>query len=200
MSAAAELIRNSRERAGLSMRALAARAEVAYTTVQRIEQGAMDPTVGMLSRLLTAMGERLVIETDAAEISELTDLADAWHTDSAGMEWPDFTRLRAFLDYLSWHPELRGPSTLRAPKDSGSEFMNNLLAAIAEKTCDDAGILRPTWTKRIASLTSTWDAIGTPRMRETARAETPTQLSKRGIFMTANSLWRNFELNGRGTF
>jgi transcriptional regulator with XRE-family HTH domain len=190
MFAAAELIRNSRERAGLSMRALAARADVAYTTVQRIEQGSMDPTVGMLSRLLTAMGERLVMETDAAEIPELADLADAWHTDSSGMEWPDFTRLRAFLDYLSWHPELRGPSTLRAPKDSGSKFMNNLLAAIAEKTCDDAGISRPTWTKRIASLTSTWESPMTPRMKKTALASTPPQLKKRGIIMTTNSLWR----------
>lgn len=195
MSAAAELIRHSRERAGLSMRALATRAEVAYTTVQRIEQGSMDPTVGMLSRLLTAMGERLVMETDAAEIPELADLADAWHTDSAGMEWPDFTRLRAFLDYLSWHPELRGPSTLRAPKDSGSEFMNNLLAAIAEKTCDDAGISRPMWTKRIRKMRSESKPHGTPLMQQKTMKETPIQFASRGIFISVFDLWRGTSLD-----
>jgi transcriptional regulator with XRE-family HTH domain len=190
MKSAAELVKASREHACLSMRALAARADVAYTTVQRIEQGAMDPTVGMLSKLLAAMGEELALESTAANIPEIANLVDAWHTDKAGQQWPDFTRLRAFLDYLSWHPELKGAATLRAPKDSGSEFMNNLLAAMAEKTCDDVGISRPTWTKRIASLTSTWESPMTPRMKATALASTPPQLKKRGIIMTANSLWR----------
>jgi transcriptional regulator with XRE-family HTH domain len=51
MSAASE-VRRAREYSGLSIRDLAARAEVSASTVWRIEAGRMDPTVGTLDRLL----------------------------------------------------------------------------------------------------------------------------------------------------
>ena len=190
MKTAAELVRDSRERAGLSMRGLAARAGVAYTTVQRIEQGVMDPTVGMLGKLLMAVGEELDLATSVLEFPEIADLADAWHTDNAGQEWPDFTRLRAFLDYLSWHGEVKGPATMRAPSQSGSEFMDNVLAAMAEKTCDDAGLPRPAWTKKVAPMSEPVSPTGTPRMQQKTRDETPTQFEARGIFLSEFDLWR----------
>jgi transcriptional regulator with XRE-family HTH domain len=43
--------------AGLSIRALASRAGVASSTIWRIEAGRLDPTVGMLDRLLEAAAE-----------------------------------------------------------------------------------------------------------------------------------------------
>jgi transcriptional regulator with XRE-family HTH domain len=193
MKSAAEVVKASRENAGLSMRALAVRAEVAYTTVQRIEQGSMDPTVGMLSKLLAAMGEELALESKAVDIPEIANLTDAWHTDKTGQQWPDFTRLRAFLDYLSWYPELKGAATLRAPKDSGSELMNNLLAAMAEKICDDAGISRPSWSKKVPPLKREWAAPMTPKMREAALLSAASQFLKRGIVVSSNSLWRETE-------
>ena len=190
MKSAAELVRDSRERAGLSMRGLAARAGVAYTTVQRIEQGVMDPTVGMLGKLLMAVGEELDLATSVLEFPEIADLADAWHTDNAGQEWPDFTRLRAFLDFLSWHGEVKGPATMRAPSQSGSELMQNVLAAMAEKICDEAGLPRPAWTKKIAPLLVEWVAPMTQQMAQRARKTTPTQFIARNIVMSSNSLWR----------
>ena len=47
-------LRGARERAGLSIRALAERAGVAPSTVWRVERGLINPTVRMLSRLLDA--------------------------------------------------------------------------------------------------------------------------------------------------
>lgn len=44
-----------RERRGLSMRALAARAGVSYPTVARIEGGHMSPTVSLLEKLAGAL-------------------------------------------------------------------------------------------------------------------------------------------------
>ena len=55
MSSATEL-RAARERSGLSIRALASRAEVAPSTIWRIEAGQVNPTVEMLERLRTAAG------------------------------------------------------------------------------------------------------------------------------------------------
>jgi len=53
---AATLVREARRDAGLSLRALAERADVAFTTVFRIEHNQLDPTTGTLRKLLGALG------------------------------------------------------------------------------------------------------------------------------------------------
>lgn len=55
----ASLIREARRRHGLDQRTLAQSAGTSQTQVSRVERGEISPTVAMLSRLLTAMGERL---------------------------------------------------------------------------------------------------------------------------------------------
>ena len=190
MRLAADLLRDARKKADLSMRGLAIRADVAYTTVQRIEQGTMDPTVGMLRKLLAAMGEELELGCSSADIPELATLVDAWHTNRAGHDLPDWTRLRAFLDYLQLHPHLCGPATLRKPPPSGSVVMDNFLAAIAEKICDDAELPRPAWASAIPALQEEIAASGTPRMQQITRSETPAQFLARGLVVSVYDLWR----------
>jgi transcriptional regulator with XRE-family HTH domain len=56
---AARLLRHARKRAGLTQRALAAKAGVPQPYVARIESSATDPTVTSLSRLLRACGTTL---------------------------------------------------------------------------------------------------------------------------------------------
>jgi len=51
---AARLLRHARRRAGLTQRALAAKAGVAQSVVGRIESSRVDPTVTTLSKLLRA--------------------------------------------------------------------------------------------------------------------------------------------------
>lgn len=191
MHSAGALLASARQEAGLSVRDLAARAKVAYSTVTRIEQGRMDPTIGMLTRLLQAAGRGLEVSTPESEAPQLADLVDAWHTDRSGQDRPDWTRLRAFLDALALRPELAGPATLRMPAPSGSEFMDNLLAGMAEKVSDDLGLPRPAWARKIHPLECPWVSPGTPRMQAEATTATPEQLSSRGITMRAESLWRN---------
>jgi transcriptional regulator with XRE-family HTH domain len=133
MDSPGALVTAAREGAGLSMHALAARAKVAYTTVSRIEHGQVDPTTGMLSRLMTAAGRQLELTSREASTPRLADLADAWTTNARGQDRPDWTRVRAFLDFVAQHPDLSGPATVQAPVPSGSQFMDNLFAGIAEK-------------------------------------------------------------------
>jgi transcriptional regulator with XRE-family HTH domain len=190
------LLTVARLEAGLSMHALAARAQVAYTTVSRIEHGQVDPTTGMLQRLLAATGMQLEFSTKADAIPQLADLVDAWKVEQ-GSAPPNRTRLRAFLDMLAQRPELAGPATIRMPAPSGSALMDNLLASIAEKVADDAGIPRPPWTKRIPKLAERWVSSGTPRMRAEAEATTPEPLARRGITLRADSLWRDPTTVGR---
>lgn len=63
---AATLIRTTREGAGLSQDALAARAGTSQPAVSRYESGASSPSVETLDRLLAAMGSRLEL---IAEVS-----------------------------------------------------------------------------------------------------------------------------------
>ena len=58
---AAELLRSTRTRHGLSQRALARRAGTTQAWVSAIERGGVQPTVEMLRRLLFVMGEELTL-------------------------------------------------------------------------------------------------------------------------------------------
>ena len=120
----------------------------------------------------------------------LSALADAWSVDAGGEEEPDWTRLRAFLDYLGRHPEAVAKAIASPPAASGSDLMDNLLAGIAEKVADDAGLPRPSWTAQITPLDQPWEGLGTPRTRAASTAAAPPQLAARRIFVAAASLWR----------
>ncbi len=179
------------------MRSLAELAGVAYTTVSRIEHGQIDPTVGMLARLLEATGHDLSLASAPADFVHLADLSDAWLTNRTGQDRPDWTRLRAFVDQMQDDPQLVGPATAGQPAPSGSPLMDNLLAALAEKACDDAGLPRPRWVRRIRPLEQPWATPGTPRMLAKARAATPPQFARRGITIDVESLWREPATVGR---
>jgi hypothetical protein len=102
----------------------------------------------------------------------------------------DWTRLRAFLDYLARHPAHIIDAVAEQPERSGSVLLDNLLAGMAEKLCDDAGVPRPAWTTGIRPLKQEWVAPGTPRMQQATRAVTPTQLADRKVIVSEDSLWR----------
>jgi transcriptional regulator with XRE-family HTH domain len=59
---AARALKYARAKAGLSQRALAAKAGIPQSTVGRIESGAVDPRVDTLSALLRACGYDLEVE------------------------------------------------------------------------------------------------------------------------------------------
>jgi transcriptional regulator with XRE-family HTH domain len=198
MPAASDLIRATRTQSALSMRGLAAKAGVAYTTVHRIEQGDMDPTVGMLSKLLSAMGMELSLVSSMAEIPTVAELVDVLSPLDDG-ERIDWTRLRIFTDYLAWHPEFIGPATERAPQPSGSVFVDNLLAAITETVCDEARIPRPSWTKTVSGLDQKNTASGTPKMQEKSLKETLPQFLSRGLIVSRYDLWRKEPLTATGS-
>lgn len=192
VSEAATLLREAREEAGLSLRALAERADVSYTTVFRIEHGQIDPTTGTLAKLLGALGEDLELgRRPRRQGPQLAELVDAWSRDRMGQDQPDWTRLRAFVDHLARHPE-DAPEAIRSkPAASGSAFFDNLLAGIAEKVADDVSTPRPAWTKKVSRLAEPWEGFGTPRMRAAAGAATPPQLACRNISIPTSSLWRH---------
>jgi len=218
MHSPSSLLREARARAGLSTRELARRSGLSASTISRIETGAIDPTMTTLQRLMDAAGMELVIlgrrpraasaphphQSSAAATPDpaassgslddggdvmLADLHDAWQTTSVGPR-PDWTRLRAFLDYLGRHPQLVPSAIASPPRRTKSPMMNALLAGIADKLAADHGLPRPSWTRAAGALKRTWYTPGTPRMRAAARAQSPPQLLNRNIAIREDSLWR----------
>jgi transcriptional regulator with XRE-family HTH domain len=81
MSMAGRMVRYARRRAGLTQRALSAKAGIPQETIARIERGRVDPRVGTLDRLLEACEfgleamPRLGIGIDRPQIQERLDLS-----------------------------------------------------------------------------------------------------------------------------
>jgi len=185
----ASLLHEARCEARLSIRALSEIAGVSPSTVSRIEGGRMDPTVGMLARLLDAAGCEMELATRASATPRLASLITAWKSSSRG-DVIDWTRLRAFLDHLVLNPEEAGSAIRTAPAPSGSGLLDNLLAGIAETLADEHDLPRPAWTNRVPAMQEAWATPGTPRIREAARATTPPALAARGLTLARTSLWR----------
>ena len=189
MTSSDRLVATLRADAGLSQRALAARAGCTRSTIVRIESGEMDPTMTMLARIAAATGRRLMVGTDnyeharsiaaiAASSSNKTDPAIPW------------TRLRALLDWLNAHPNHTAEAIADPPTRTGSPRLDNLLAGIAEKVADDTSVPRPTWTQAVKPLDQAWQSPGTARMQSREAATAPSQFVERGIFLGAQNLWR----------
>jgi transcriptional regulator with XRE-family HTH domain len=180
------LLQRARTTAGLSRTAVAARAGVPTSTVSRIESDAMDPTVAMLTRVMAAAGCRL--ELSAGRIPPAPSLANLAGTligDS-----PDWTRLRALIDWTTQYPERIGEVIADRPVPGGSHMLTALLASVAEKLADDHGLRRPRWTQTVLPLAQEWTPLGTPRMIRKARTNTPAQLRARNIVLAEHDLWR----------
>jgi transcriptional regulator with XRE-family HTH domain len=189
MQSPAIIVAEMRCSAGLSQRALAARAGCTRSTIVRIEQGEMDPTITMLARITAAMGHRLIIRADQTLRKEsLAGIAQRASTPSDA-DTP-FTLLRGLIDWLRLHPELTTDAVSDPPQRTDSANLNNLLAAIANKLADDQAIQRPAWTADVPVPMASWYSPGTPRMAAVEAAHAPRQFVERRIFFAVNNFWR----------
>ncbi|MCU1387725.1 MAG: hypothetical protein JWL72_1063, partial [Ilumatobacteraceae bacterium] len=189
MVASSLLLRGARVAAGLSSRALAERAGVSPSTVTRIEGGVVDPTVGMLTRLLAAAGSELRLEVSRPpRLSSLLSAFDVGAVEP--IDGIDFVRLQGFIDELRLNRNLVEAAIRDDPGRTGSALMDNVLAAIAEKFADDVGVSRPSWVGSVEKLSEPVVTPGPKRVRARAVATAPSQLRDRNVFIEADSLWR----------
>lgn len=184
------MVARARAAAGLSRRALATRAGVPTSTVSRIEQGEVDPTVTMLARLLGAAGEQLELHSRALSDDEptLAGLAGAYDSTGRGTKI-DWTALRAFLDWLRGHPSAAEAAIATPPPRTGS-ILDQILAAMAEEVASRAGIPPPRWSRSVPAAEERWSPPATPRMLADAERTTPAPFRRRNIILPAGSLWR----------
>ena len=168
----------------MSQRGLARVAGVPPSTVSRIESGDVDPTVGMLERLVTAAGCLLDI---AARDGGPSTAWLALRSDAADLDW---TAARGLADWATQHPATVATLIAAPPAPTGSPVVDNLIAAIAETLADDAGTAAPAWCRRIPPLAEAWEAPGTLTMRRRWRQSTPTRFAVRNVWCSSNAIWR----------
>lgn len=186
---AAAIVRDTRTRAGLSRRALAAKAGVPISTISRIEQEQTDPTVGTLERLIAATGSQLHLHAERTDRSPtLAELATAVDDGSDRVKI-DWTRLRAFADWASRHPGELGDA-IADPPTRTSTPLDEILAAFAEELADQSGIPRPRWTRAVGPRSEPWAPPGTPRMLAEAEAATPEPFRRRRVTLSRAALFR----------
>jgi len=184
-------IRAGRRRLGLSTRDLARLAHVSYPTISRIENGHEQPRWSTLEKLFVVLGDGLIPTGAAPNVVRLADLADAWTEDATGTHQPDWVRFRAVADRLVLHPELTAQAIMPEPPRSVSPLIDTLLAAIAEKIADDAGISRPRWVRARPPLDEPWSVPVRPSRRADLAATTPAQFARRGVLIPASTIWRD---------
>ena len=184
-----ELVTNTKGSSGLSVRRLAADTRVAGSTITRIQAGSVEPSVRTLERILAAAGfalELSAIHRGGRRPPRLSDLADAWsHDGRLRIDWP---RWRALLDELALHPDRIPEAIYVAPPPAGEPVVDTLLAAVAEKLADEAGLPRPSWTDQVPPLADPYEP---PTARTVTGRHVPAQLAARGLMIDTTSLWRD---------
>jgi transcriptional regulator with XRE-family HTH domain len=187
-------IREERTRLGLSTRDLARLAGVSYPTISRIENEREQPRWSTLQKIFDVLGHPLMPSPSPRNQPRLADMADAWTADATGTHHPDWARLRGLIDQLRLRPTLLAEAIAVEPPRSNSELLDTLLAAIAEKLADDAGVSRPQWTRTRPPLRLPWSVAARPSKQAEAEKAAPAQFVSRGLMIPASTLWRNRDL------
>lgn len=174
----------------LSCRGLAERADVTASTVSRIEQGTVDPTLTMLRRLLAAGSKRLVVDSVgiAANPSVARLAFDALSpASSTSIDW---TALRGFVDWTRRHRDRLAEAVEDPPARTGTA-LDALQASLADELCDRNGVERPRGTSGVPGLSQPWAPGGTPRMRERVQKSTPATFRARNLTVAAGDIFRD---------
>lgn len=185
-------IRAERARLGISTRDLARLAGVSYPTISRIENGHAEPRWSTLAKVFEVLGHPLAPSTSTRKQTRLADLSEAWSADAMGKEHPDWVRLRGLADQVTLRPALVAQAILPEPPRSTSPVMDTLLAAMAEKLADDAGIARPRWTRQRPPLQKPWSVETRPSKRD--ELQVPEPFLRRGLLIPESTIWRDRDL------
>jgi transcriptional regulator with XRE-family HTH domain len=185
------VVRQMRAASGLSLRALARAAGLATSTVHRIEQGRLHPTVATLERMAEAAGMRLSIETHADYAGSLVGLALSIRDDIAQDDRSSAVRKAAELAHRFEHagPEARQRMISAEPPDTGDPGWNAFVAALAEWLAVRAGVPTPEWAHRPDRyLGRGWWVTDLEGMRAWEYAGSPAAFQQRGVYLHRASL------------
>jgi transcriptional regulator with XRE-family HTH domain len=187
----AGLVRNVRMDAGLSVRALAEAAGVAASTVHRIEQGGLQPTVETLTRILEAAGVRLHVEPHVDYSASIVGLARSIREDIARDDTTLPVRKTAELVHRFGraNPDTRDRMITARPPETGDPRWDAFLGALAEWLAVQADIPAPPWARDADRyLRRGWWITHMKSMRAWEYAGSPASFQSHGVYVHRDSL------------
>jgi transcriptional regulator with XRE-family HTH domain len=187
----AQLVRELRTEAGLSIRGLADAAGVASSTVHRIEQGRLHPTVDMLDRLAEAAGARLRVTSRADYAASLVGLARALRDDIAAGESSLPVRRAAELAHRFHNADAdtRRRMIAARPPDTGDQRWDAFVAALGEWLALHTGTPVPGWVHEPDRyFGGGWWVTSMKSMRAWEYAGSPAPFKSHGVYLHRQSL------------
>lgn len=183
------MVRAMRRDAGLSLRGLARAAGVATSTVHRVEQGAVHPTVELLSRLAEAAGTRLSVEARPDYASSLVGLARAIDEELPNAD--NAVRMAAELVHrFEQSDDARRHRMVGAePASTADARWDAFLGGLAEWVTVRHGMETPSWARaRGRYLEYGWWVTEMEALRAWEYAGTPVSFKLRGVYLHRASL------------
>jgi transcriptional regulator with XRE-family HTH domain len=186
-----ELVRGVRAEAGLSVRALADAAGVAASTVHRIEQGELQPTVETLRQVVEAAGQRLRVDAQVDHAVSIVGLARSIRPEVAAGDYAGPVRKAAELAtrFGEADPATRHRMITAKPPPTGDSRWDAFLAGLAEWLAVRAGLPAPAWahdTDRY--LHRGWWVTPMRSMHAWEYAGSPMSFQVRGVYLHRDSL------------
>ncbi len=190
------LIRDARQRAGLSQAALARRAGTSQPTLAAYESGRLVPRLDTVARILDATGHELSwvatpkVRRGAAPTSEVSrEIRRILRREGERGAW---RRLLDFVDDFRGSPRA-GQSWLIAeePRSCGDARFDAAIAAIAELLCDEVDLPWPGWTSAPQRFLERWWFVsGLPGFEAMALRDSPIELKRHGVFVNEGAFER----------
>jgi transcriptional regulator with XRE-family HTH domain len=177
-----------RRRSGLSQRALARRAGLAFRTIQLLEAGGHDARWSTFRKLAAALDvdkPEALLPPAAAPTPSAAEAADRMRQEG-GDSWKLW--LFEFVDAFRRSPTAEAAAR---PPDPGPEpRLLALLASTVEMLCVEKGLPAPWWCAGVPVLAAPWFVSESENLKASALAESPPAFRKRNIFVLANFLSR----------
>lgn len=188
----ARIAAEARRDAGLSIRALARLAQVSPSTVHRIEQGRLVPTVEMLDRIVHATGGWLDV-TVRPDDRTLAGLARAIAGDLDRDREDRTSPVRRAAEFAARFrrsdPETRSFAIRSEPPPTGAARWDAFLAALVEWLAVRHGVEVPAWVHDPSRyLTEGWWITTMPSLRAWEFAGSPASFQSRGVYLHRDSL------------
>jgi transcriptional regulator with XRE-family HTH domain len=163
-SVSSKLVRDIRRRAGLTQRALAAKAGVPQPTIAEIEVGRREPSISLLGRLAEASGYELKLELQPLPPRSAVATANRIRARLAGDEgegWSTALRedaaLRAAIDFKNALASASADEFTRLvgtpPGLIGDTRWDAFIAAVVEDEAATRDVPTPRWTDEKARFT-----------------------------------------------
>jgi transcriptional regulator with XRE-family HTH domain len=187
----ADLVRAVRAEAGLSVRALAEAAAVAASTVHRIEQGEMQPTVEVLAQVVEAAGFRLRVDAQVDHSASIAGLGQSIRPDISAGDYIAPVRKAAELAtrFGGADRESRHRMISARPPEMGDPRWDAFLAGLAEWLAVRTGMSAPAWVRDEGRyLRRGWWVTPMESLHAWEYAGSPVSFQSRGVYLHRESL------------